>query len=198
MFKMPPTWHPLLLSLFIWQPFNKLENQLSFVCNDPSFKTNDTGGNVATLPLPTLMALIPWRENNSSSLNGAAVVALDSLCPQFDGSPNTNLFHYHFLAWDSIAMITRMSGQSCHSSLHHALASPANFGIACCSLIIGLHLMPAFVPWPPRVYLIIYMKSYVQSTTATWKNSPPHQYAAPAAHIQPFFNGTITTRLPNW
>jgi hypothetical protein len=156
MFKMPPTRHPLPLSLFIWQPFNKLEYQLSFACNEPSFETNDTRGNVATLPLPTLMALIPAgltvsyylhrRENNSTSLNGSAVVSLDSLCPQFDGSPNTNLFRYH-LAWNSIATITHMSGQSCYSSLCCALASPTTFGIIVCrSLIIGLHSMPAFLP----------------------------------------------------
>jgi hypothetical protein len=35
MLKMLPTWHPLLLFLFIWQPFNKLEYQLSFACNNP-------------------------------------------------------------------------------------------------------------------------------------------------------------------
>ncbi len=106
MFKMPPTRHLLPLSLFIWQPFNKLEYQLSFVCNNPSFNTNDTRGTVATLPLPTLSASIPagltilyylhWHENNSLSLNGLAVVSLDSLCPQIDGSPNTNLFCFHF------------------------------------------------------------------------------------------------------
>jgi hypothetical protein len=106
MFKMPPTRCPLPLSLFIWQPFNTLEYQLSFARSDPSFDTKYTRGTVATLPLPTLSASIPAeltvlynlhrRENNSSNLNGLAVISLDSLCPQFDGSPNTNLFPYHF------------------------------------------------------------------------------------------------------
>ncbi len=106
MFKMPPTRRPCPLSSFIWQLFDKLEYQLSFARKDPSFETNDTKGNVATLPFPTLMASIlagltviyflHWHENNSSSLNGSTAVSLDSLCPQFDGFPNTNLFRYHF------------------------------------------------------------------------------------------------------
>ncbi len=106
MFKMPPTWQPLPLSLLIWQPFDKSEYQLSFARIDPSIDTHDINGTVATLPLPTLLATIPaglnvlyylhWHDGNSSSLNGSVMVALDSLCPQFDGSPNTNLFRCRF------------------------------------------------------------------------------------------------------
>ncbi len=107
LFCMPPTRRPLSLSSFIWQPFNVSDYQVPYVCDDPSFDTTtETNGIVATLPSPTLSASLPSglivlyylhrRNGNLLSLNGSAVLSLDSLCPQFDGSPNTNLFCGHF------------------------------------------------------------------------------------------------------
>jgi hypothetical protein len=104
---MPPTWRPLSLSSFIWQPFNVSDYQVSYAREDPSFETTtETNVTVATLPSPTLSASLPSglivlyflhrRGGNSLSLNGLVMLSLDSLCPQFDGSPNTNLFCGHF------------------------------------------------------------------------------------------------------
>jgi hypothetical protein len=104
---MPTTRRPLSLSSFIWQPFNVSDYQVSYARDNPSFDiTTETNGTVATLPSPTLSASLPSglialsylhrRNGNSSSLNGLVVLSLESLCPQFNGSPNTNLFWGHF------------------------------------------------------------------------------------------------------
>ena len=104
LFWMPPTWHPLLLSLFICQPFNVSDYQVSYVCNNLLFDTAfESNGAIATLTSATMAASFPSglvvlyylhrRDSNLSCLNGSAV---DSLYPQFDGSPNTNLFCGHF------------------------------------------------------------------------------------------------------
>jgi hypothetical protein len=81
--------------------------QVSYAHNNPSFDTTtETNSSVATLPSPKLSASLPsglivlyylhWRDGHSLSPNGLAVLSLDSLCPQFDGSPNINLFRGHF------------------------------------------------------------------------------------------------------
>ncbi len=204
MFKMPPTWRPLPLSSFIWQPFHKLEFQLSFARNNPWFETNDTECNVATLPLPTLMASIPAGlmalyflhrcEINSLSLNGSAVVSLDSLCPQFDRSP---LFCYHF----GVEF-------NCNDHTYVRAISPfkfaLNFGF---TNNLRYHLsqpdhwfaLIADIPALTSVWIFdhIYERLCAIRNSNT-ENFPPRQYAAPAAHIQAFVYGTIATRLPDW
>jgi hypothetical protein len=130
LFCMPPTRRPLSLSSFIWLPFNVSDYQLSYARDDPSFDTTtETNGTVATLPSPTLSASLPsglivlyylhWRDGNSSSLNGLAVLSLDSLCPQFNGSPNTNLFRGHF-------------GVEFNCSNHHYVRAISPFKFASC------------------------------------------------------------------
>ncbi len=107
LFCMPPTQRPLSLSSFIWQPFNVSDYQVSYARDDSFFDTTtETNGTVAILPSPTLSTSLPsglivsyyfhQRDGNSSSLNGFAMLSLNSLCPQFNGSPNTNLFCGHF------------------------------------------------------------------------------------------------------
>jgi hypothetical protein len=102
LFKTPPTRRPLTLSSFIWPPFNKTEYQLSYAMNNASFTDADANGTVALMLPPSIMALLPAGlevlyhlhlcSNGPGSLNGSAVLSLDSLCLPFDGSPNTNLF----------------------------------------------------------------------------------------------------------
>jgi hypothetical protein len=207
MFKMPPTRRPLQLSLFIWQPFNKLEYQLSFACKDPLFDTNDTNGTVATLPLPTLSDSIPaglnvlyylhWCESTSLSLIGSAVVSLDSLCPQFDGSPNTNLFHCHFGVEFNcnnhtyVRAISSFEFALCFGftdNLWYCLLQPDHW----CALDAGIPVLTS-----------VWIFDHINKRLCAIRNSnteifPPRQCATPAAHIQAFVNGTIATRLPDW
>ncbi len=130
LFCMPPTWRSLSLSSFIWQPFNVSDYQVSYARDDPSFDTTtETNGTVATLPSPTLSASLPsglivlyhlhWHDGNSLSFNGSAVLSLDSLYPQLDGSPNTNLFCTHF-------------GVEFNCSDHHYLRAITPFEFASC------------------------------------------------------------------
>ncbi len=90
LFKTPPSCHPFTLSSFIWPPFNKTGYQLSYAMNDASFTDANANSTVALMPPPYIMALLPAGlevlyhlhlcSDRSGSLNGSAVLSLDSLC----------------------------------------------------------------------------------------------------------------------
>jgi hypothetical protein len=101
-FQIPPSPTPLPLVAYIWEPFNKPEYSVSFAKDNDSFATNADHGITATVPTSLVLASFPdgvqplyylhLRDLNMATLAGAAVMSLNSLCPAFDGMPNTNLF----------------------------------------------------------------------------------------------------------
>ncbi len=105
-FWIPPSPTPLPLAPYIWEPFNKPEYSVSFAKDDDSFATDANHGIMATVPTSLVLASLPdgvqplyylhLRDSNTATLAGTAVMSLDSLCPAFDGSPNTSLFHSRF------------------------------------------------------------------------------------------------------
>jgi len=101
-FRFPPSPQPLPLAAYIWQPFNKRKYAVSLSKNDDSFAADIGTGTIATIPSNSELASFPerskpiyflhTRDGDSTVLAGTVVYSLDSLCPQFDGSPNSNLF----------------------------------------------------------------------------------------------------------
>jgi hypothetical protein len=126
-----------------------------------------------------------------------AVVSLDSLCPQFDGSPNTNLFHCHF-------------GMefNCNNHTYVRVISPFKFAL-CFGFTDNLwycvlqpdhgFTLDAGIPALTSAWIFDHINERLCAIhDSNMEIFPPHQYAAPASHIQAFVNGTIATRLPDW
>jgi hypothetical protein len=94
------------LAAYIWEPFNKPEYSVSFAKDDDSFATGANHGITATIPTLLVLASLPdgvqllyylhLHDLNTAMLAGTAVMSLNSSCPAFDGSPNTNLFCSRF------------------------------------------------------------------------------------------------------
>ncbi len=101
-FQIPSSPTPLPLAAYIWEPFNKPEYSISFAKDDDSFATDANHGITATVPTSSVLAslldgvqplyYLHLGDLNMAMLAGMAVMSLDSLCPAFDGLPNTNLF----------------------------------------------------------------------------------------------------------
>jgi hypothetical protein len=102
----PPSLCPLLLAGFIWQPFNTCEYSVSFPKDNASFGEPSNNGMIATAASDSVIGSFPdgirpiyflhSRESDTKILAGAAILSLDSLCPPFDGLPNTNIFGSRF------------------------------------------------------------------------------------------------------
>jgi hypothetical protein len=181
--------------------------QVTYAHNNPSFDTTtETNGTVATLSSLTLSASLPsgliaiyylhWRDGNSLSLNGLAVLSLDSLCPLFDGSPNTNLFCGRF-------------GVEFNCSDQHYVRAISPFKFASCygftdnlwyRLLQPDHWFPlnAGIPALTSAWIFDHVNDKLcEIGDSNTKIFSPIQFAAPAAHVQAFVNGTIAMRLPD-
>jgi hypothetical protein len=105
-FCFPPSPKPLPLAAYIWPPFNKREYSVSLSMNNDYFAADIGTGLVATPPSESVLASHPEKSKlmyylhtrgaDATVLVGAAVFPLDSLCPPFDGSPNSNIFRDWF------------------------------------------------------------------------------------------------------
>jgi hypothetical protein len=90
------------LAGFIWQPFNTRKYSISLAKDDASFGEPSNNGMIATAASDSVIGSFPdgiqpmyflhSRESDTKILAGVAILSLDSLCPPFDGSPNTNIF----------------------------------------------------------------------------------------------------------
>jgi hypothetical protein len=90
-FRFPPSPKPLPLAAYIWTPFDKRD-----------FAADIGTGLVATTPSESVLASHHKKSKpmyylhaggaDATVLAGAAVFPLDSLCPPFDESPNSNIF----------------------------------------------------------------------------------------------------------
>ena len=205
-FRFPPSPKPLPLAAFVWQPFNKREYAVSLSMTDESFAADVDSGAVATLPSESVLASLPdtlkpmyylhARGADSSVLAGAAVLSLDSLCPPFDGSPNTNMFRngfgieFHAEGHTHVRRFSPFEFTSCFGfidRLRYRLSHPTN-----------QFALDAGVPALTSAWLM----DHIHERLAEIRDSnteifSPNQYAAPAAHIQSFVSGVIATRLPD-
>ena len=205
-FRFPPSPKPLPLAAFVWQPFNKREYAVSLSMTDGSFEADVDSGAVATLPSESVLASLPdtlkpmyylhARGADSSVLAGAAVLSLDSLCPPFDGSPNTNMFRdgfgieFHAEGHTHVRPFSPFEFTSCFGfidRLRYRLSHPTN-----------RFALDAGVPALTSAWLM----DHIHERLAEIRDSnteifSPNQYAAPAAHIQSFVSGVIATRLPD-
>ena len=102
LFRTPPSPHPLPLAAYIWEPFNSKEYIMLYAKGDDLFSLDENNGIRATLLSSSMASCIPpgvevlyflhKRNVNTTCVAGASVLSLDSLCPPYDCSPNTNLF----------------------------------------------------------------------------------------------------------
>jgi hypothetical protein len=129
--------------------------------------------------------------NGPGSLNGSAVLSLDSLlCLPFDGSSNTNLFCYHF-------------GVEFHCNGHMYVRAISPFEFTSCfgftdNLCYRLShpdhwfALDTCIPALTSAWLLDHIHDWLCSIRASnLEIFPPWHYAAPAAHIQAFVNGVL-------
>ena len=105
MLKTPPMTKPRPLATYLWKPFNKPDYAVSLARNDEHFHSDEDG------IIPRTSVTEPQQEDNTqlhvkyflhprgtdqSVMAGAAVLAWESICPEFDSSPNDNLFGSYF------------------------------------------------------------------------------------------------------
>jgi hypothetical protein len=123
-------------------------------------------------------------------LAGAAVVSSDGLCPPFNASPNKK--HVSTLVWDEfhyenyshVRGILPFKFARCfgfNNDLTYRLSQPAN---KIC--------LDATIPGCTSEWLLEQVHAhltYIQDSNC--KIFSPNQFAAPAANIQAFVNGTI-------
>jgi hypothetical protein len=200
LFQTPPTRRPLTLASFIWPAFNKPEYKLSLAVSDDSFVNDDTSDTIASMPTPSVVASLPagitvlyhlhTRSTGPGSLNGSAVLSLDSLCAPFDGAPNANLFGHHFgieFHYDDhtyVRAILPFEFTSCFGltdDLRYWLSKPDNW-----------FALDAGIPVNTSAWVF----DHVLDRLCAIRDSnseifEPNQFAASAAHIQAFVNGTV-------
>ncbi len=197
---------PLPLAAYIWEPFNKPEYSVSFAKDNDSFATYANHGITATVPTLSVLASLPdgvqplyylhLHNSNMAMLAGAAVMSLNSLCPAFDGLPNTNLFHSRF-------------GIEYHVDDHARVRAILPFEFTPCfgltdhlryrlSQHVNWYALDAGVPALTSAWIF----DHVHERLGAIRDSnteifPPRQYAAPAAHVQAFVSGVVATRIPD-
>jgi hypothetical protein len=174
--------------------------------NDKSFAANISNGVVATLPSSLVLASLPTklkplyylhaRNLDSASIAGAAVLSLNSLCPPFNGSPNTNMFlgcfgiKFHTDDHTHVHAISPFELTSCFGmtdQLWYRQSQPVNW-----------YALDAGIP----VLTSAWIFGHIHMRLVAIRNSnteifPPNQFAAPAAHIQAFVSGVIATQIPD-
>ena len=202
----PPSPRPLPLAAFVWEPFNCKEYSVSFGKDDDLFLSDGNNGIRATVPSSSVASCMPAgvkvsyflhrRDADANCIAGASVLSLDSLCPPYDCSPNTNLFRsrfgieYYIDDHVHVRPFSPFESTSCFGlmdSLRYRLAQP-----------ICWHALDAGIPGVTSAWIFDHVHERLMlirdSNTEVF---PPNQYAAPAAHIQAFTGGVIATRLPD-
>jgi hypothetical protein len=194
------------LAAFIWEPFNKSDYSVSFAKDDDSFATEANHSITATIPAPSVMASIPdglrplyylhLCDSNLAILAGAAVLSLESLCPAFDGSPNTNVFcsrfgvEYHADGHRRVRAISPFKFTSCFGltdQLRYRLSQHVNW-----------YALDAGIPSLTSAWIFDHIYERLGAICdSNTKIFLPHQYAAPAAHIQALVSGVVATRIPD-
>jgi hypothetical protein len=103
--KCPPTVTPLSISLYVWEPFNRLEPSVCFGQDDVDFIRDKTCKMRASAPKPNNISLstgvvikyyLHCKESDDTILAGLSVLSGDSVCPPFESCPNKNLFQQFF------------------------------------------------------------------------------------------------------
>ncbi len=206
LFRIPPSPRPLPLAAFIWQPFNKCKHVVSLSMNDKSFAANVSNGVVATLPSSSVSASPPTKmkplyylhaqNSDTASITGTAVLSLDSLCPPFNGLPNTTMFcgcfgiKFHADDHTHVLAISPFEFTSCFGltdQLRYRLSQPVNW-----------YALDAGVPALTSVWIFDHIhERLVVICDSNTEIFLPNHFAAPAAHIQAFVSGVIATRIPD-
>ncbi len=151
---------------------------------------------MASLPvgLKPIYFLHAW-DSDKSTIAGAAVLSLDSLCPPFNSSPNSNTFRsrfgieFHAADHTHIRAISPFEFTSCFgltNQLKYRLAQHVKY-----ALDGGI---PALTSAWIFDHILKQLKLICDSNTEIF---PPYQFAAPAVHTQAFVSGVIATRLPD-
>ena len=205
-FRFPPSPQPLPLAAYIWQPFNKREYAVFLSMNDNSFAADIGTGTTATIPSNSVLESFPeksrpiyflhTRDGDSTVLAGAAVYPLDSLCPPFNGSPNSNLFpnrfgiEFHADNHTHVRAISPFEFTSCFGlldQLQYQLSHPAN-----------RFALDAGIPALTSAWVFDHIHERLASIRdSNTKIFGPNHHAAPAAHIQSRVSGVIATRIPD-
>jgi hypothetical protein len=204
LFRTPPSPRPLPLAAFVWRPFNKQEYSVSFAKEDSLFAAESNNGISATLPSASVLASLPVklkpiyflhaRDSDHSIIAGAAILSLDSLCPPFDGSLNSNIFRSCF-------------GIKFHAEdhTHIHVKSPFKFTLCfglthqlryCLSQHVNWYVLVGGIPTLTLAWIFDHiLKQLELICDSNTQIFPPKQFAAPAAHFQAFVSGVIATCL---
>jgi hypothetical protein len=103
--KSPPAITPLSISLYVWEPFNRLEHYISFRQDDVDFNKDETCKMRASIPKPTDTSSstgvvfkyhLHCKGSDDTILAGSSILSGDSVCPPFESCPNQNLFQQLF------------------------------------------------------------------------------------------------------
>ncbi len=99
------------LARFVWDPFNWPKHAILYAHRDPLFNTHAVNSNglpplcvsqiskkaKASFPRGVkFMYHLHHAQDNPNILIGSAVASIDSLCPAFDPTSNSNLFSHYF------------------------------------------------------------------------------------------------------
>jgi hypothetical protein len=138
------------------------------------------------------MYFLHSRESDTKILAGAAILSLDSLCPPFDGSPNTNIFGSQFADGNMhVRSILAFEFTSCFGLMNHLRF--------CLSQHLHWYALDGGIPALTSVWIFDHIldRLLLIRDINTEIFPPPNQFAAPAVHIQAFVNGVVATRLPD-
>jgi hypothetical protein len=194
------------LAAYIWEPFNKPEYSVSFAKDDDSFATDANHGIMATVPTSLVLASLPdgvqplyylhLRDSNTATLAGVAVMSLDSLCPAFDGLPNTNLFcswfgiEYHVDNHAHVRAILPFEFTSCFGLTDHLRYHLSQH--------VNWYALDAAIPALTSAWIFDHVhEQLVEIHDSNTEIFPPHQYAAPAVHVEAFVSSVVATRIPD-
>jgi hypothetical protein len=205
-FRVPPSPTPLPLAAYIREPFNKPEYSVSFTKDNDSFATNANHGITATVPTLLVLASLPdgvqplyylhLRDSNMAMLAGAAVMSLDSLCPAFNGFPNTNLFlswfgiEYHVDNHACVRAISPFEFMSCFGLTDHLRYHLSQH--------VNWYALDAGIPALTSAWIFDHVHERLgEIRDSNTEIFPPRQYAAPAVHVQAFISGVVATCIPD-
>ena len=123
-------------------------------------------------------------------------MSLDSLCPAVDGSPNTNLFHsrfgieYHVDDHARVRAILPFEFTSCFGLTDHLRY--------CLSQRVNWYALDAGIPALTSAWIFNHVHERLgEICDSNTEIFPPRQYAAPAAHVQPFVSSVVATCIPD-
>ncbi len=192
-------------------PFNKPALSISYSNDEKSLNNHAVNDNSlqplrASIPSDAQQAssnagvrvkyYLHCHDDNLSNLVGLAVLSVDNLCPPFNPIANTNVFGHYF------GIKFKHDGHTYVRAI-----SPFKFVLCFCltnELTFKLsHLSNAFcldAAIPARTSALIFelvLDRCIQICSSNFDIFEPNQYAALAACIQTFLNGTIGVRLPS-